>query len=114
MAPAFAWIDTPASKAQVGRDFAVQGWAFKDGVGLQGVEVLLDGRVVGKADYGSSSPGTAAYWQLSNDPNHPMVGFSAQIEGATVAPGRHWLGLRLHGADGSVEDWSEQPIVISD
>ena len=24
--------------------------------------------------------------------------------------GRHWLGLRLHGRDGSVEDWAEQPI----
>ena len=24
--------------------------------------------------------------------------------------GRHWLGLRLHGSDGSVEDWSEQPM----
>jgi hypothetical protein len=26
--------------------------------------------------------------------------------------GRHWLGLRLHGRDGSVEDWAEQPIDI--
>jgi hypothetical protein len=38
------------------------------------------------------------------------VGFRAHVTGA--AEGTHWLGLRLHGADGSVEDWAEQRIVI--
>ena len=28
------------------------------------------------------------------------------------ARGVHWLGLRLHGRDGSVEDWPEQRIVV--
>ena len=101
-----------AAKATVGQPFSVEGWAFKDGVGLQSVEVLLDGKVVGKADYGQPSPGTAAYWKLSNDPNHPNVGFRANVDTASISPGRHWLGLRLHGADGSVEDWVEQPVVI--
>ena len=112
VAPAFAWVDSPAAKATVGQHFVVEGWGFKDGVGLQGVEVLLDGKVVGTADYGRPSPGTAAYWKFSNDPNHPAVGFRAQVDASSTSPGRHWLGLRLHGADGSVEDWPEQPIVI--
>jgi hypothetical protein len=29
-----------------------------------------------------------------------------------MTAGRQWLGLRLHGRDGSVEDWAEQPIEI--
>ena len=89
-----------------------EGWGFKEGVGLQGVEVLLDGKVVGTANYGRPNPGTAAYWKFSKDPNHPDVGFHAQVDASSVGPGRHWLGLRLHGADGSVEDWPEQPVVI--
>ena len=112
VAPAFAWVDAPVAKAAVGQRFSVEGWAFKDGVGLQGVEVLLDGKVVGTADYGLPSPGTAAYWKLSNDPHHPKVGFRARVDATSLSPGRHWLGLRLHGSDGSVEDWAEQPVEI--
>jgi hypothetical protein len=112
--PAFAWVDTPQSKAVVARRFDVSGWAFKDGVGLKGVDILLDGKAVAEARYGLSSPGTAAFWKISTDPNHPDVGFAAEVDLAMAAPGRHWLGLRLHGADGSFEDWSEQPIEVAD
>lgn len=109
--PAMAWIDAPVAGALVGdRRFDVQGWAFKDGVGIARIEVLLDGRVVAQADTGLDSPGTAAYWKISTDPDHPRVGFRARVDAGGVAPGRHWLGLRLHGRDGSIEDWSEQPV----
>jgi 4-amino-4-deoxy-L-arabinose transferase-like glycosyltransferase len=111
-APAMAWLDVPASGAQVAKTFVASGWAFKDGVGLKRLEVLLDGKTVANATYGLASPGTASFWRISTDPNHPNVGFSARIDAATVAPGRHWLGLRLHGRDGSVEEWEEQPIEI--
>ncbi len=110
--PAMAWIDTPVSGASVGRHVAISGWAFKDGVGLNRVEVLLDGKVVAQARYGEPSPGTAAYWKISTDPQHPKVGFSASLDLSAARPGRRWLGLRLHGRDGSVEDWSEQPLTI--
>ena len=112
--PAFAWVDTPQGKAGVARRFDVSGWAFKDGVGLKGVDILVDGKTVAKARYGLHSPGTAAFWKISTDPHHPNVGFAAEVDLASAGPGRHWLGLRLHGSDGSVEDWSEQPIEIAD
>lgn len=111
-APAMAWIDAPLSGAAVGRRFDLSGWAFKDGVGLSRVEVLLDGRVVAEADYGAESPGVARFWRISTDPQHPRVGFEASIDAGDIAAGTHWLGLRLHGRDGSVEDWSEQPVRI--
>ena len=111
--PAMAWVDAPASGDQVGRRFTVNGWAFKDGVGLERVEVLLDGVPVAEAEYGLDAPHVAGYWRVSTDPNHPGVGFSAEVGlGDEVAPGRHWLGLRLHGTDGSVETWSEQPVLV--
>ena len=112
VAPAMAWIDTPMSHAAVPSRFPVQGWAFKEGVGLKGVDVLIDGKPVAKAEYGRQEPGVAAFWRISNDPQHPRVGFRADVDASTLSPGRHWLGLRLHGNDGSVEDWEEQPIDI--
>ncbi len=115
--PAMAWVDAPVGGASVGRRFEVKGWAFKDGVGLANADILLDGRVVARARYGREYPGLQSAWQGSNDPQHPRVGFDAQVDlrnRPDVAPGRHWLGLRLHGRDGSIEDWSEQPIDLQD
>lgn len=110
--PAMAWLDRPVAGARVGQRFAVDGWAFKDGVGLARVEVLLDGAVVAQADYGRKQPGVAGFWKISSDPQHPRVGFHVRVDASALTPGRHWLGLRLHGRDGSVEDWSEQPVII--
>lgn len=114
--PAMAWIDAPVGGAAVGREFAVKGWAFKDGVGISGLDVLLDGKVVASAKYGRPYEGLQRAWPETNDPQHPNVGFDADVDlrGAqNVSAGRHWLGLRLHGRDGSVEDWAEQPIDIA-
>ena len=108
-----AWIDAPAAGTRVPRVFDVEGWAFKDGVGLDAVEVTLDGRRVAQAEYGLRSPGTAAYWKISTDPQHPRVGFRARIDASSFAPGRHWLGLRLHGRDGSNEEWSQQAVDLA-
>lgn len=109
--PAMAWFNTPDVDATVGRRFDVSGWAFKDGVGLDRVEVLLDGKVVAQAHYGDVYDVTK-FWKISTDPRHPNIGFRATVDASGLAPGTHWLGLRLHGRDGSVEDWWEQPIVL--
>ena len=53
-----------------------------------------------------------SYPKVSNDPQQPRVGFRATINLGSVSSGRHWLGLRLTGRDGSIEDWSEQPITV--
>ncbi len=113
--PSMAWVDAPVAGARVGRRFDVHGWAFKDGAGLAGVEVTLDGQVVASATYGRDFPGLQGVWPMSNDPQHPKVGFaaSADLRGRDFPAGPHWLGLRLHGHDGSVEEWSEQPIVLT-
>ena len=109
--PAMAWFDAPSSGDVVAADLHVRGWAFKDGVGLSRVEVLLDGRAVTDAVYGRAFDIRPA-WPQSNDPQHPNVGFDAHLDTRKLAPGRHWLGLRLHGHDGSVELWQEQPFVV--
>lgn len=113
VAPAMAWIDAPSPGSTVEGRFEVSGWAFKDGVGLARVEVLVDGASVADADYGIASPGTATYWRISDDPQHPAVGFRASVDASSLPPGRHWLGLRLRGRDGSSEDWSELPIEVA-
>ncbi|KEZ96177.1 membrane protein, partial [Xanthomonas vasicola pv. vasculorum NCPPB 895] len=111
VAPAMAWIDTPLPNVTVSGKFEVRGWAFKDGIGLSNVELLLDGRPVAQATYGNPLD-VRPYWKISTDPQHPNVGFTATLDTHALPPGMHWLGLRLHGHDGSVEDWWEQPLTV--
>ena len=111
--PALAYIDAPAPAARVPARFDISGWAFKDGAGIARVDVLLDGRVIGAARYGEPMPGVAGYWRISTDPQQPRVGFRARVDASGFAAGRHWLGLRLHGRDGSIEAWPEQEIVLA-
>ena len=109
--PAIAWVDTPLPGQQVGDQLTVSGWAFKDGVGLRSIELLLDGRPLAVAGYGRRFD-VRPVWAGSNDPQHPDVGFDATLDLSAVPPGSHWLGLRLHGNDGSVEDWGQQRIEL--
>jgi len=112
VAPAMAWIDTPVAGARIGRTLDVEGWAFKEGVGLSRIEILLDGQAVADAAYGHTLDVRPA-WPGSTDPHHPRTGFRATVQvPAELSSGRHWLSLRLHGADGSVEDWPAQPVTL--
>jgi hypothetical protein len=110
--PAMAWVDAPFPGDTVADSVEVHGWAFKDGVGLRGVEILVDGRPAATAVYGGVFD-VRAHWPMSNDPQHPHIAFRANLDTRALAPGRHWLGLRLHGHDGSVEEWWEQPFEVT-
>lgn len=111
-APAMAWIDRPTSGEQVARTLRVRGWAFRQGTGLARVEATLDGRVAGALAYGRPYPGLETSWPGLVDPNLPNLGFDGVVDTAGLSPGRHWLGLRLHAPDGSVEPWPEIPIDV--
>ena len=111
--PALAYVDAPASGAAVAPVFDVRGWAIKDWVGVSKVVVTLDGVEMATADYGIANPGVGRTWPTSTDPNHPDVGFHARVDASEFVPGTHWLGLTVHGVDGSVETWAEQPLRIA-
>ena len=110
--PALAWFDAPRQDEAVGRNVLVAGWAFKDGVGIDRVEITLDGEVLAEAEYGTERAYVAEYWKISADPAHPRVGFETRVELPEGTRGVHWLGLRLHGRDGSVEPWPELRIRV--
>ena len=48
-----------------------------------------------------------------NQEIYVTVGFSAQVDASGFAPGTHWLALRIHGRDGSIETLAQQTIVIA-
>ncbi|MFT4256865.1 MAG: glycosyltransferase family 39 protein [Pseudoxanthomonas sp.] len=111
--PALAHVDAPGSGERVAAKFEVSGWATRDGVGVAGVTITIDGKPVAKAEYGIENGFVADFYQgRSRDPNQPRIGFRAQVDASAFGSGRHWLGLVVHGVDGSDEIWAEQAIRI--
>jgi hypothetical protein len=102
--PALAYLDAPAEGDVVGSGFELRGWAIQDGVGLERVEVLLDGQVVAQARADIDFPGVQAQWPASDDPRHPKVGIAAWVDVPASLIGDRMLALRLHAADGRVRD----------
>jgi hypothetical protein len=112
--PSFAYIDAPLPGARVvaGEALPVRGWAFQDRVGVEAVEVLIDGEAQGRAVYGVSMPGIGATSPAFADPHQPRTGFTATIAGARLAPGRHELALRVIGSDGRQRDLAQQVLHV--
>lgn len=110
--PAIAHVDTPAAGEPVDRRFRVQGWAIKDGAGVREVRITLGGRVVATAEYGRDNRWVADFFRgRSTDPNHPRVGFEAEVDAGDLPPGRHLLGLVVVDAEGE-ERWVAAPVVL--
>lgn len=110
--PALAYVDQPRRHDKVGRQFEVTGWAIKEAVGVARVQVTLDGAPVAQAEYGHAMPHVARFWHASTDPGLPNVGYRARVDATGARAGRHWLGLIVHGKDGSAEALPEMPILI--
>jgi 4-amino-4-deoxy-L-arabinose transferase-like glycosyltransferase len=113
LTPVVANIDAPVIGARVPRRFAVSGWAVKDAAGVSKVEVTLDGRVVAQAEDAGANEWLQGFLKHgSRDPRMPRVQFTAEVDAAGWDAGHHWLGLRITGGDGSVEQWAEQKVVL--
>ncbi len=112
--PAVAHIKSPEPARAVPPRFVVEGWALQDHVGVEGVTITLDGAPVAEATMRHHDAWVAEFYKgRSRDPDHPNVGFRAEVDASGFTPGRHWLGLRLRGRDGSEQEWAEQAIDIA-
>lgn len=114
VAPAVSHVDAPEAGARIGRRFEVAAWAVKDTVGVRRVEVLLDGRVVATARRAGENGWIVDEFLQgrSRDPDAPGIRFVADVDASGLPAGLHWLGLRITGGDGAVEDSVEQPVEL--
>jgi hypothetical protein len=111
--PAIGHINLPEHGASVAARFEVSGWAFKDGAGVAGAWVTMDGKPVARAEYGSSDSWPMQFFAgRSTDPAQPRIGLHAMVDASALAPGKHWIGLVVEGADGSREALAEQPVRV--
>jgi hypothetical protein len=97
------YIDAPAQGSAVSGTVTVSGWAVDNasvvGAAISGVQVSVDGTVVGTATYGlSRSDICAAY---PGRPGCPNAGYSYSLDTSTLTVGSHSITVTATDSDGT-------------
>ncbi|MDQ0200333.1 Ig-like domain-containing protein [Neobacillus ginsengisoli] len=95
--PAKGSIDTPANGALIKGDSVVTGW-FLDGSGVSKVEVLVDGKTMGTAQYGSTRLDVSTVYPAYNN---DASGYQYTLDTKQFADGPHTLAVKETGVNGS-------------
>jgi Bacterial Ig domain len=99
-APATVWIDQPLPGAVSGT-VTISGWAINSasgvGTAISGVQLLVDGAVVGGATYGTSRPDVCGV--LPGRPNCPNVGYTFALNTGNLSPGQHVITVTAVDSD---------------
>ena len=110
--PPRAWIDQPAPDAILSGTITVSGWAYNEDLGVERVQLLLDGAVVAEAEYGQPRPDVVEAEDLRTDPNQPNLGFQAEMDVTEFASGRHELSIRIIDSRGNATDYGHREVLL--
>ncbi|MDP1932339.1 MAG: glycosyltransferase family 39 protein [Gammaproteobacteria bacterium] len=111
--PSLGWVDQPESGATVDDVLTVSGWVINEGLGVDFIEVLIDGVPVGAANYGTPRPDVVTAMKVTSDPNAPNLGFEFSIDSESMPIGRAELSLRTRGVSGETQDFGTREINIT-
>lgn len=76
--------------------------------GMAKLELVIDGQVVGTANYGFKPDDFHVPPSLRYDPKYPNIGFAVDFDPRTLRPGAHTLSLRATRLDGVEVNSPEQ------
>ena len=91
-------IDAPAPGAQIKDKFVVGGWAFATGGVVQEISVYVDGKKAVVAATHGARPDVA---QQFSDPGAAQSGWYSELDGSTLAAGKHEISVRATLAGGA-------------
>lgn len=111
--PARAWIDLPAAGAELSAVYHVEGWAYKEDIGLDSIYLLVDGKPVDTVDYGASRPDVVEVMDVKTDPNAPALGFSYELDTSPFANGEHTLAIQLIDEKGVSTLYGERVVRVN-
>jgi beta-N-acetylglucosaminidase len=94
------YIDTPANGSVVKGEIPVNGW-FLDGSGVSKIEILVDGKSMGEAQYGTYRYDVGKAFPEYNNANS---GYQFTLNTRSLANGQHRLTVRETGNNGKTTE----------
>jgi hypothetical protein len=101
------YMDAPKRDAVLKGTVAVSGWAF-DNDQVSEVDVLVDERAAGHANYGTPRADVAKKW-----PNAPLsLGFAYSLDTTPYSNGKHTVGVNVKDPSGNIAVFGRIPVLI--
>ncbi len=95
--PARGYLDTPTNGSTIKGEMVVKGW-YLDGSGVSKIEVLVDGKSMGEAQYGIARSDVAKTFPEYNNDNS---GYYFTLNTMNIPNGQHRLIVRETGKNGA-------------
>jgi beta-N-acetylglucosaminidase len=106
--PARGYVDTPANGSTVKGDINVRGW-FLDASGVSKIEVLVDGKRMGEAEYGLPRKDVySAYPEYQNENS----GYQFTLNTQQLTNGKHTIIVRETGENGGITNLSSRSVNV--
>ncbi|MCM3763521.1 Ig-like domain-containing protein [Neobacillus niacini] len=103
------YLDSPAPSTILRENINVSGWLL-DLAGVESIEILVDGVVVGQADYGKARPDVLKKYPEYNNGNS---GFQYTLDTTQFPQGRHMLTIRETAKNGRVMTLSDMTVIFN-
>lgn len=93
--PTRAWMDLPVVGAELNGTFHMEGWAYKEDIGIDSISLLIDENFIAEVNYGITRFDVAEAMNVKTDPNSPNLGFNYELDTTNLANGKHLLEIQL-------------------
>ncbi len=110
--PSLGWVDAPQDGARLSGEITVSGWVINEGLGVDRVEVALDGVTVGTALYGQPRPDVVEAMAAQGDPNAPLLGYALTLDTTALPKGRAQLRVKTTGKSGEVQLFGVRTVTL--
>ncbi|MFB3054558.1 MAG: glycosyltransferase family 39 protein [Alphaproteobacteria bacterium] len=107
-----AYMARPKRGDRVRGTVSVYGWVLDDDVGIERVEILVDGKAVALARYGRREHRIQNFMPASTDPNLPRVGYGYRWDSAMVGNGPHKIAIRATSTDGKIREFARRTVFV--
>ncbi|NHM30023.1 Ig-like domain-containing protein [Neobacillus terrae] len=101
-------LDSPLNGSTVNGDSLVRGWLL-DPNGVSKIEVLVDGKIIGQAQYGISRPDVQKIFPAYNNSN---AGYQYTLATSNLTNGLHSLSVRETSKNGTVLNLSSKTVNV--
>ncbi len=102
------YLESPETGANVKGKVNVSGW-FLDDSGVSTIDVLVDGTIVGQANYGDSRSDVQ---RVFPEYNNGSSGFHYLLDTTKLTDGQHTISIRETGVNGKISALPEKTITV--
>lgn len=110
--PPRAWLEPPIAGQVLSGSFHIEGWAFKEDIGIRSVSLLLNGEEVANMHYGIARPDVVDAIGVASDPNAPNLGYAYELDTTQFTNGNYTIAIKLLDERGVTDLYGERVIEI--